>query len=550
MSILDTFYILFKSNTDEVKKGFDTAEAAGKKFDAGLGRTDEHVHIVGERIKDTFKEVGLAIAGAFAARELTEWISHTIEANARLNETSERLGVAVEDLAAAQAAAVRFGGSADGVTQSFDFLNRGLADLATKGTSRLLPFFRELGLEPVNAARKAKPLLEIYGELADKLSGKSAQERAGFAERFGIDPGFLLALSDGRKGFDELIAREKALGVTSKEDAEQASKFRQSLADVNVIMNHLATTIAAFILPPLRWLTDAFINVTQYLREHKGLVEGFFIGLGGVITAVYLPAVIRATAATLAFLAPYILIPAVIIAVGAAFALAYEDIKVYLEGGKSLTGELIKKFPILKEVIENTAGAINTANERFKELKETGAALLDFFSALGKFTLEGFVKDAKILVGYFIDLGKAMGLFTETAKSDAQAVTDAWKWVADVLGKIAGFLGGGFLNDVGSNTGLTGGLIHGSPGGDHASFVQALKLGAAALRGADASPLNAASSVVNTVGGARATSVQIDKIEVNAPLATNAEGIAAAMGAALKPHLDAVINQHDDGVAR
>ena len=571
MSVLDTFYILFKTNKDEVKKGFDEASAAGDKFEEHLSAADRHVAVVGEKIKETFKDIGLAIAGAFAAEKLFEFGRETIETNARLAETQERIGGTVEDLGALQAAVTRFGGSADGVTASIDFLNKGIAGLTVAGgTSRLKPFFDALGISAIGDAGKVKSYLQIYREIAGALAGKTTEERAGIGERFGLDPGLLLVLSKGRQSFDELIAREKELGVTSQEDAEHASEFMHAMADLRQIFFHVATAVTSSLLPALQAIVDGFIWFTRFIREHQQAVQAFFVIVAGALTTVYLPAVIRATIATLAFLAPFILIPALIGAVIAAFALLYDDIQNFLAGNKSVIGELAKKWPEVGQAVRTVAADVSEAfriiksatgeaargiGQAFENVKAIVVPVFEVLKAIGGAFVESFRENAIELIEQIALVAKQFGFLEKPAVAVAHAIGDAFDWLGKEIAKIADMIAG-FVNDFLKNlpSFLTGGAdaINTAVAASRARFDA--KHAQTQIDIASSTPIAAQTSTSIATSNIRTTgpsvALHVDKIEVNAPQATDGPGVAAGIGDGLKPHIKAAISQFDDGVAR
>lgn len=585
MSILDTFYILFKSNADDAKRGMETAEGAAKKLDSTMGRTDQQVRAAGAHMVETFKEVGAAIAAAFAVERIREFIVETVELNKRLHDNSERIGVAVEDLASLQAGAKLFGGTADGVTQSLDFLNKGMADIAVKGKSRLSPFFEELKINPLTAAGKVKPLLDVYRELAEHLSKMSAQERAGYGEKFGIDPGVVLMLAEGRRGFDDIIERQKMLGVTTQKDADIADDFGDTMDDLGVIMGHIGNVITSYILPPLTWLGKRVADFVAFLGEHRGLVEGFFVGVGGVITAVYLPAVIRATIATLAFLAPYLLIGAAIAAVAAAFAFLYDDIQNFLAGNASVTGELSKKWPVIGEVIRTTVKSIGDALQWLGDfISSTGNLVLSIatligaaFMAAGRLMGEAFdwigAKAEELGAG----LAKAFPFWALMFRTAAHGIIalihgigDAWEWLIGLVQKSIGWLVGTLkllpkaLNKWAGDFGKVSAVVAtvAAPAGAapsdmargpaaHPATVAALAAGKDHIHTADTTPLapHTSNSVVNQ-GETRVekhTNVTVQKVEVHTR-ATDADGMGKAAAEALRGHLRQTVNHFDDGV--
>lgn len=557
MAILDTFYLLFKSNADDAKRGMDDAERGTKKFDEQLGRTDEHVRAAGEKIVETFTEVGVAIVAAFSVERLGEFLHETLEINAALQDTSERLGLAVEDLASLQSIGKRFGGSAEGVIGTIDFLNKGLEDIAVKGTSRLKPFFDELKINALDAHGKVKPVVEIIKELSDAFSHHTAQERSGLAERFGIDQGLLLAMAEGRRGLEDLIQRQKELGVTTERDAELADIFEKKLDDLQVVFHHVGNVLLSGVLPALTAVVDRVTEFVVFLRSHENLVTGFFIGIGTVISAVYLPAIVRAAIATLAFIAEWLLIPAMIAAVVAALAFLYDDVMAFLNGQKSVIGELTKRWPIVGEVVREVAKGVGEAFEwllgAMKGSINLGISLFNLLvsaiSTGSKFISNLFKGLAAVSNEFWQGFAKAFPLWAEGLKGIGKLL----EWIVGLMAKALTWFGKlGFdavqklpkaLDKWAGNIDAAATSLN--PGGTHLAMIGA---GQGYLATAAATPLG---SVSNTAIGGRTSSknvtVKVDKIEVQTQ-ATDAQGVAGAVGDRLADHIRQAVNHHDDGV--
>lgn len=563
MAILDTFYLLFKTNADEARKGMQGAEQATKVFDSQLGRTDAHVAAVGSHIVSVFENVAIRIAAAFAIERIAEFTFRTIEVNGALQDTSERIGVAVEDLSALGGAAKYFGGSVEGATQSLDFLNKGMADIAVKGTSRLKPFFDELKINPLTAAGKVKPLLEVYKELAGAFEKMTAQERAGYGEKFGIDQGLLLALASGRRGFEDIIERQKQLGAVTEKDAEAADRFDKQMTDLGTVLRHVSTIVTTAIVPALGEMVDGLITFVQFIETHHGLVEGFFAGAGGIIATFYTPAIIRATVATLGFLAEWLLVPALIAAAGAAFAFLYDDIKAFLSGNNSVIGELSKKWPMVGEVVREMAKDAVAAFHWMKDGIQNSFALIGSIINVG--------------VAIFRRFGPAVGnMAREIVHAWAQSFPQlfafveklghALEWLAGIAGKILGWFAKGFADipkalgnwskDLDKTAMEIGGpklAISGIRAGvTPAQTVAAVRAGQDHLATANAAPIN--SHTTNSMADHSRTShktvnVKVEKVEVMTQ-ATDAKGVATAVGDHLTEQLRQAVNHHDDGVDR
>lgn len=589
-SILETFYILFETNAAQVKKGEAEAGAATKTFEADVLSAEAAAVAMGEHIAHVFENVAIRIASAFAIERVVEFIGGLSEINAQLGVTAERLGISVEDLDAWGQATQRAGGSVDGFTQTLDFLNRGMADIATKGTSRLKPFFDELKIRVTDAPGHVRPLLAILGDLSEKLSKLGAQQRAGIAEKLGIDQGTLLLLAQGRRGVEELVERQKQLGVATEKDTEIAHKYRQALEDLEQRMRHAGTTIGSELLPKLAEFFAWIGKVADYLASHKGLVEGFFIGVGGAIATVYFPAVVEAAAATWALIAPLLFIVAPIVAVGVAIGLLVDDVQNFLAGNKSVIGELSKTWPVVGEIVREVVQDLGAAFQWFLDLFINGWELVFAIVRrvattvvdVGKFISEAVHSISTAMANAFPEWTAVLGGLIELWEKVAKAVAGAvgWflkfgasavgglpkalaNWTAEVDGRprpyvhgrlVAGAAGGavqpGRQVDVLRPTPRPGGPQIGHTMPEGSEVANLVVKAQAAIRTADTAPMSSINnSAVNQRAGDRSVQVNVTgPITIQTQGPANADGIAKDIAGHLKTHIRQAITHHDDGV--
>lgn len=589
-SILETFYILFETNAAQVKKGEAEAGAATKTFEADVVSAEAAAVAMGEHVAHVFENVAIRIASAFAIERVVEFLGNLSEVNAELGVTAERLGISVEDLDAWGQATQRAGGSVDGFTQTLDFLNRGMADIATKGTSRLKPFFDELKIRVTDAPGHVRPLLAILGDLSDRLSKLGAQQRAGIAEKLGIDQGTLLLLVQGRRGVDELVERQKQLGVATEKDAEIAHKYRQALEDLEQRMRHAGTTIGSELLPKLAEFFKWIGTVSDYLAGHKGLVEGFFIGVGGVIATVYFPAVVEAAAATWALLSPLLLVVAPIAAVGAAIALLVDDVQNFLAGNKSVIGELSKTWPAVGETVREVVKDLGAAFEWFWSLLTGGWELASAIlrrvatvaSDVGK-SVGGFIHELTAgLANAFPFWTKVLGGLVELLEEVAKVVAGAVGWflklgasavvalpkalhnfATEIDGKPHSYAYGAPAAAFTGGRGPAGRQVevlrptprpdgpqpgHTMPKGSEVAALIVKAQGA--IRTADSTPISSINnSAVNQRAGDRQVEVNVTgPITIQTQGPADADGIAKDIAGHLKSHIRQAIEHHDDGV--
>lgn len=547
-SLLETFYIMFESNSDKVKKGNEDIRRSSKDAEESLGRTDRQAQAMGEHLVSTLKNVAAGFAAAFAVREIEHAIVGQAELNAQLGLTAKRLNVNIEDLGAWSEAALRSGGTTEGFASSLDFLNKNMAAVEAGAVSRVKPYFKEMKIAMVDAHNKVRPLFDILGDLADRFSKMGAQEVAGFGEKLGLDSGTILMLQSGRRAVEDLVDRQRALGVTSKEDAEAAHKFMMQMQDLSQTFHHLYTTIGTYILPTFTAVAHGIENIVEYLAKHKTLVEGFFVGVAGAITVFYLPAMIEAAIATIAATWPFLLIGLAVVALIAAFALLYDDVMNFLDGNNSVIGELSKKWPwigaVVRGVVKDVAEIFEWAYDVIKGEVDLMIAAFELaaaaIGAAGRLMTDGWRTTTDFISGRVDALVKkipmlsgAFGTVGQAFKSIGKGIVAVFDWILDKAGKL-------------------GVLFHSIANGLHSvtATLSGVDVGRAALATAGHASLGAmtSNSIANSSrGGDRSVRVDVGGVKIDAPGADGAK-IGQTVGDHLETHLRQAVNHFDDGV--
>lgn len=510
-SILETFFILFESNADEVKTGAKEAEKATE----GLEKRTKAADVAAGKLGGSFVELARSAVGALAAVASVTAVSASVFAAAnaadQLGKFSEALELNIEDVDAWGRAVKLNGGSAEEFQGTVARLSQGFAEFAARGSGELGPFFQSLGIQMTDAAGNARDVLQVLPELADAFQGLNRQEAFGLGKKLGLDEGTIMLLQRGRREVEDAIKRQKQLGAVTQEDAEIAAEFNDALDESSFAFRNLYLGVASNVLPPLTWMLNKLRDLGGWLSEHEDLVTGFFIAAGIAITAFYLPAILSAAAATLVAIAPFLAIGAAITAAAAAFALLYEDIVAFREGSDSMIGQIAEKWPIVGDIV-------NAWVDYLVLLKDTALAV---FGLLGDL---------------ITDPANAWDNFVEKLAASF-----------DVFTRVGGAVRGVF-DSIASGWNTVKSLIPGFGAGPEAA---ALSIGKQQLAMAGATPLASTPGSAIIAGGntsSRSTNVQVGKVEVNTQ-ATDADGIAAAVGTSLETQIAQATSTFDDGVS-
>ena len=367
MSVIDTLFFVFKGETRDAEQALDRTSGKANKAEGAIG--------------SLIKKGAATLGGALAFGMLAMKVGQTADQMNHLAEASDRMGLDVGELDAWSRAIEDAGGSADSFMGTLKGLNNNIQMIKIKGTSRGLPFFEELGFTKSQIAN-TKDVMELLPELADKLSKLDAQEAIGYGEKLGIDEATIGVLMQGRDATEAMVAAQRKLGVMSKEDKIKIKEYDDAMDNLGRTFQQIWRTLTMLVVPAVQKVADALTKTFAFIKDHQHLVEGFgivcavFIG-GMAVAAVYqfitAMTLMRAVAITTAIaeglmLLPIILMIAGALALAAAFAVLYEDFRVWTEGGDSFLGDHLGTWKEFKESILGWIDEILLKWDNFKQL--------------------------------------------------------------------------------------------------------------------------------------------------------------------------------------
>ena len=314
MTILDTFYLLFKSDTTQLKSGAEEAKKTIKSLNdylTGSAGTVVATEKVGNAFLGLTKNFAGFIAASAAAAIVITNLKSATDYGIKLSQTAKLLNVNIEELDAWGNAVQKTGGSAS----AFEASLKGLAE--------------HLGTTPAIA-------LKTLPKLADSFERIGRFRSLKYGKMLGLDEPTILLLQRGRREVQAVLDKQKELGVVTKKDQETFLSFRDSINDTEHATRSLFSVFALDAIPVLDTLLKAVTKVFGYLMRHKDLVYGALIAIGLAALTIVIPFLI-ANAAIIGTIAA-------VSALIAIFALLYEDIKYYIQGHDSLLGRLVDKY--------------------------------------------------------------------------------------------------------------------------------------------------------------------------------------------------------------
>ena len=460
MSILDTFTFLFESNADGLRKGATEAEEVSKNLEHQLSATGhagadaahhvaaEHEHLVGtfgeikekgheafHGLAEAIGEVALAWQGILTVENLVDTFLEQAEKSAQLGAKAKSLNVPVEELDKYSQAVSMFGGNAEAFGSSIEALNKDMARFGATGTSRVKPFFDQLGISMADAEGKATPLLELLPKIHKAIEGMDNQQSAGILKGMHLDEGTIRMLQASGEEFEEVMTKISAHHLISKEDAETGEDFVRSWKDLKQTFTDIAIGSNSELLPALTGLLHAVSEFVTFLTEHKNVVKGFFIELGAVAT-VALGVMIAMNVAAL----PWIALGVAVAAVAAGIAVVIGDIMDFEEGNESVTAKVVEFWNRMWAAIKAGAVAAFNAIVGFAsdikdgivavagDIKTGLVAYFDLLKSLAKaaidFVIELFTSPTKAFADLKDAIGKAFDIFYDKVPGLKAAIAE------------------------------------------------------------------------------------------------------------------------------
>lgn len=202
--------------------------------------------------------VGAATAAATAFGYLAKQSINNLDA---LDEMSQSLGVAVEQLSSLANVAKIEGMALDDFGASMAKLSRVIAEART-GSEEAGAVFKAMGLDPSQFKDSEDALLQISTKFAGYRDG--LEKSALSMDLFGKSGYKMIAfLNQGADGINATRKELDAFGLTSTEAAKQAGELNDTLTKIGIIFDKIVEKIVSSMLPTLKALTEGFLDAAK-----------------------------------------------------------------------------------------------------------------------------------------------------------------------------------------------------------------------------------------------------------------------------------------------
>lgn len=388
MALLDTFLILFEADTSKMNQGLNKAEQSTDDLVKSMKEADRQADATAKGIENIARKVVAWVAAQQAIQQVFKRQDEILA----INNTAEALGMATEDVDAFGRAAERLGGDAQGARDSLTDMAESMGEAMADVESGRAKTFAALGISLKDANGQAKNASQGMLELASAVEGMPRGEAVFRIKELGItDNRTVEMILKGRRALEDMIRTQKENSKVTQEARDQAAAFQDAMNATKMVVSGAADGFYQAILPALTAFVTWVGKAASWATENKDVVVGFFGAVAGIITLMYLPAMVSAAVATIAATWPLILMGAAIAGLAALFALAYDDVMNFIDGNDSLIGRVIPAaiaaFKALGDFVMGIWNGITAAWDAFvakvmsgvDKVRNAGKAVAGFF---------------------------------------------------------------------------------------------------------------------------------------------------------------------------
>lgn len=261
-----------------------------QQFTLNLQQAEQAAKVSAEGVGGAMKDLGSKALGV--AADFAQWINAAIDAQAKIDEMSQKLGMSAEATSKLSAIAKISGTDFDTLGKAMQKLSDNAMNAAA-GAGESRATFQAMGISVADAAGQMKAGDQLLAEISDKFSGYSdgAEKSALAAKLFGDAGTSLIPMLNGGSGaLDDYVRTAEQFGaVVSGDSAQAAAEFQENLAKLEMAGSGLANMIAAQIVPILAEYSGYIVDAAQQSGVLSGaadVLSGTLKVVGGIVVVV------------------------------------------------------------------------------------------------------------------------------------------------------------------------------------------------------------------------------------------------------------------------
>jgi len=329
-SVLDTFFILFKTDASDVEEGSKKAKDAVDKLETSIGGADKKALSLGASFNTLATGAVAAFASVFAVTQLISGAKGIAAQSQELTLLSQIIGESATEITNWGRAVESIGGDAKTFQGSLRGLNTLINDSLVSGPNDATKALGILGIAAVDATGKLKSPLDLLPEIAKEFEGLTRVDQQALGKMLGLDEGTILLLSRGEREVGNLVARQAGMNRLNDEQLVKLAELNIKWREFKNLLSDASAEMLVEAIPGLEKMEEGLLDFIEVIKDNEDIVMIFLKGLGVILGALAIKAA--------ALAAPFLLTAAAILAAAFALGLLVEDMEKFMSGEDSVVG--------------------------------------------------------------------------------------------------------------------------------------------------------------------------------------------------------------------
>lgn len=258
MTVLDTFFILFKSNADEVEAATRRAQKITDKFGESINDSKDKAKDLGLSFTDLVAAGTAAFASINFAGAIKNEIGNTIDLEVQMGRLAKLTDISATTINAWDTAVQKASGGPAGEFVSW----------LTNINNQLIAQGR---------GDQTKNVINTLLELSGKWQGLSESQKQFYAQQYGLTQDILLLLDQGPEKVKAMITQQEKLRDITDEDYQAALRLKKGWVDVGEAIGgavgKLLTSSSAVPLAVIDFFSGKGYHPELYDNEYKKELE-------------------------------------------------------------------------------------------------------------------------------------------------------------------------------------------------------------------------------------------------------------------------------------
>lgn len=362
MAVLDTFYILFKSDSEAAEKGAKKVSETVGKLESEFGGADKASISLGKKFNALATAAVAAFASVFTVTQLISNARGIAAQSTALGVLSDFLGDSASELVNWGRAVENMGGTSAGFEGSMRSLATFIQDAYVGGMNAGTDALNQLQISARDAEDGMRKPLQVLPLLAKELHGLKPEVAFARGRALGFDENTIRLLMLGERTVLALVARQRALNLTSDDEIKKLRELGVRWTEYKNLLGDSRREILSSLIPSIEDLERKIISLAGTIRDNQGSVGTFIKGIGLLAGGKLALTILRLAI-------PFLRVTAVITGVGLAVGFLIEDIERFNSGEESSLQKAIDRWSFVQAAVDLVRDSIKVVLGLFDDME-------------------------------------------------------------------------------------------------------------------------------------------------------------------------------------